>query len=294
LRGAHRTRNRIPHGRRAQSLGALEHSVSRLPQAPASPARPPRSPASFPLGSFGDCGRWPFELPHCNVRFARASFHRACRAHRLLLGLEISSWRAQRRTRRRVAQYYPNSAHALHFENMKALADVSALSPAPTSTEFIQRGRHVRPDSTLNCAKPYSSASSRPLLTRKTWPSGWRRCISRTLHGSSVGGMVTSNPAAMQTLCTASTSSTHTAIRSPWSAASSPSCVNVVVLEPLPRPPCAPWQRKMHTSPEPTAPKVGGVPQSHSFFQPHFSNHTNVPAISEMLRIGVIPLAFMC
>src|SRR5215471_2978318 len=139
--GAHRTRNRIPHGRRAQSLGALERSVSRLPQAPASPARPARSPASFPVGSFGDCGRWPFELPLCNVRFARASFHRACCAHRLLFGLEISSWRAQRRTRRRVAQYYPNSAHALHFENMKALADVSAMSPAPTSTEFIQRGK---------------------------------------------------------------------------------------------------------------------------------------------------------
>ena len=28
------------------------------------------------------------------------------------------------------------------------------------------------------------------LLTRNTWPSGWRKCISRTFHGMSVGGKV--------------------------------------------------------------------------------------------------------
>src|ERR1700735_1241381 len=43
--------------------------------------------------------------------------------------------------------------------------------------------------------------------------------------------------------------------------------------------------------PDPTAPNVGGVPQSHSFFHPHFSNHATVPAISETFRIGVNPLA---
>src|SRR5262249_2471299 len=104
---------------------------------------------------------------------------------------------------------------------------------------------------------------------------------------------VISRPVAMQTLCTWSTSSTHTDIHTPLSMASSISPENVVVLAPLPRPPCAPWQRKMQTSPEPTAPKVGGAPQSQSFFQPHFSNQANVAAMSETLRIGVTPLASM-
>src|SRR5581483_6818124 len=43
--------------------------------------------------------------------------------------------------------------------------------------------------------------------------------------------------------------------------------------------------------PDPTAPKVGGVPQSHNFFHPHFSNHATVLAISETFKIGVKPLA---
>jgi hypothetical protein len=50
----------------------------------------------------------------------------------------------------------------------------------------------------------------------------------------------------------------------------------------------------MHTSlPDPTAPKVGGVPQSHNFFHPHFSNHATVLAMSETFRIGVKALASM-
>src|SRR5271166_769295 len=65
---------------------------------------------------------------------------------------------------------------------------------------------------------------SNPLLTRKTWPSGWRRCISRTFHGISVGGNVISNPAAMQCLCISSRSSTQTDIQTPLSPSSSPSC----------------------------------------------------------------------
>jgi hypothetical protein len=43
--------------------------------------------------------------------------------------------------------------------------------------------------------------------------------------------------------------------------------------------------------PDPTAPNVGGVPQSHNFFHPHFSNHANVPAMSDTSNIGVHPLA---
>jgi len=64
---------------------------------------------------------------------------------------------------------------------------------------------------------------SNPRPTRNTWPSGWRRCISRTFHGISVGGNVTSNPTATQCLCISSTSSTQTDIQTPLSPSSSPS-----------------------------------------------------------------------
>src|SRR6266568_3789452 len=52
-------------------------------------------------------------------------------------------------------------------------------------------------------------------------PSGWRRCISRTFQGMSVGGKVTSSPTATHCLWTSSTSSTHTDIQEPLSACSS-------------------------------------------------------------------------
>jgi hypothetical protein len=44
---------------------------------------------------------------------------------------------------------------------------------------------------------------------------------------------------------------------------------------------------------DPTAPNVGGVPQSHNFFHPHFSNHANVSGISDTFNIGVKPFASM-
>ena len=56
---------------------------------------------------------------------------------------------------------------------------------------------------------------SNPRPTRNTWPSGWRRCISRTFHGISVSGNVISSPAATQCLCISSTSSTQTDIQTP-------------------------------------------------------------------------------
>jgi len=43
------------------------------------------------------------------------------------------------------------------------------------------------------------------------------------------------------------------------------------------------------SSPDPTAPNVGGVPQSHNFFHPHFSNHATVLAMSDTFNIGVRP-----
>src|SRR6266851_1240532 len=132
-----------------------------------------------------------------------------------------------------------------------------------------------------------------PLLTRNTCPSGCRRCISRTFHGMSAGGKVISRPAATHCLWTASTSSTQTDIQAPLSAVWSPSCPNVEAFAPLPRPPWPPWQRKISHWPDPTAPKVGGVPQSQHFLQPHFSNQAKLAEISETFSIGVTPFASM-
>src|SRR2546425_861245 len=109
----------------------------------------------------------------------------------------------------------------------------------------------------------------------------------------SVGAKVTSNPAPTQFLWTSSTSSTHTDIHEPLSLVSSPSGPNVAAFAPLPRPPWPPWQRKISHSPDPTAPKVGGVPQSQHFLQPHFSNQAKLAAMSETFSIGVTPFASM-
>jgi hypothetical protein len=97
----------------------------------------------------------------------------------------------------------------------------------------------------------------------------------------SAGGKVISNPAATHCLWISSTSSsTNTDIQTPLSASSSPSGPNVDAFAPLPRPPWPPWQRNISHSSDPIAPKVGGVPQSQSFLQPHFSNHSK---LAEML-----------
>src|SRR5713101_5723583 len=142
--------------------------------------------------------------------------------------------------------------------------------------------------------RPHSCAThSMPLLTRNTCPSGCRRCISRTFHGMSAGGKVTSRPAATHCLWTASTSSTQTDIQAPLSAVWSPSGPNVEAFAPLPRPPWPPWQRKISHWPDPTAPKVGGVPQSQHFLQPHFSNQAKLAAMLETFSIGVTPFATM-
>src|SRR5882724_385971 len=85
---------------------------------------------------------------------------------------------------------------------------------------------------------------------------------------------------------TASTSSTQIDILKPPSCDSSSPMPNVAVLEPLPRPPCPSWQRKISQSPEQTPPNVGGSPQSHPFFQPSFSNHAKLSRILDTSRIG--------
>ena len=109
----------------------------------------------------------------------------------------------------------------------------------------------------------------------------------------SVGGKVTSTWAATHCLWTSSTSSTHTDIHTPLSAVSSPPGPNVELFVPLPRLPWPPWQRKISHSPDPTDPKVGGVPQSQHFFQPHLSNHRKLRAMSDTFKIGVMCFASM-
>jgi len=64
-------------------------------------------------------------------------------------------------------------------------------------------------------------------------------------------------------------------------------------VRPLPRPPWPRTQRKISHSPDPPAPKVGGVPQSQHFLQPHFSNHAKLAEMSDTFSIGVTCFAFM-
>jgi hypothetical protein len=67
----------------------------------------------------------------------------------------------------------------------------------------------------------------------------------------------------------------------------------VIFTPPLPRPPWAPWHKKISHSPEQTPPKVGGSPHSQPFFQPSFSNQPKLSAMSDTFKIGVSLLASM-
>src|SRR5262245_7840461 len=96
-----------------------------------------------------------------------------------------------------------------------------------------------------------------------------------------VGGQVISMPCSRQRLCTASTSSTHIDIQTPFSSASLEFGPNVIGNPVLPRPPCPPSQRKISELSQQTPPNVGGLPQSHPFCQPSFSNHSKLLRMSE-------------
>jgi hypothetical protein len=85
----------------------------------------------------------------------------------------------------------------------------------------------------------------------------------------------------------------HTDIQTPLSAVWSPSGPNVEAFAPLPRPPWRPAQRKISHSPDPTDPKVGGVPQSQHFLQPHFPNQAKLAEMSETFSMGVTCFAFI-
>jgi hypothetical protein len=61
----------------------------------------------------------------------------------------------------------------------------------------------------------------------------------------------------------------------------------------LAAPSLGPWQRKISDSSAATAPKIGGVPQSQHFFQPHFLNQAKLAAMSDTFKIGVMHLTSM-
>src|SRR6185295_2528256 len=109
----------------------------------------------------------------------------------------------------------------------------------------------------------------------------------------SVGGQATSRPCSRHCRWMASTSSTQIDIQTPLSAVSSPPGPKVILTPPLPRPPWAPWHRKISHAPEQTAPKVGGSPHSQPFFHPSFSNQRKLSAMFETFKIGVNPWASM-
>jgi hypothetical protein len=108
----------------------------------------------------------------------------------------------------------------------------------------------------------------------------------------SVGGNVTSSPAATHSLCISS--------RRPPRPASRPPCrpLRLRLAETWwcsrrGRGLLAPPRKERCKFPCPIQPRqnVGGVPQSHNFFHPHFSNQANVLARSDTFNIGVRPLA---
>lgn len=60
----------------------------------------------------------------------------------------------------------------------------------------IEKWKEYLKNKTLFVSADQSSPVAR--LMRKTWPSGWRTCISRTFHSISVRGNVTSRPCSRQ------------------------------------------------------------------------------------------------
>src|SRR5262245_61968781 len=108
-----------------------------------------------------------------------------------------------------------------------------------------------------------------------------------------VGGQVISMPRSTQRLCTASTSSTHIDIQTPFSSASFELGLNCIGKPVLPRPPCPPSQRKISDLSQQTPPNVGGLPQSQPFCQPSFSNHSKLCLMLETFKIGVRRSTFM-
>src|SRR5688572_5021598 len=90
-----------------------------------------------------------------------------------------------------------------------------------------------------------------------------------------------------------STSPTHIDIQTPLSPVSLPSSPKVILFEPLPRPPCASWHKKIWHSPEQIPPNVGSSPQAQLNSQPSFSNQATLSLKSETFNIGVSAFAFI-
>ena len=60
---------------------------------------------------------------------------------------------------------------------------------------------------------------------------------------------------------------------------------------PCPASPALLGREKSRIPPTPPTPNVGGVPQSQHFFQPHFSNHAKLSAMSDTFKMGVMSFA---
>src|SRR5204863_6855277 len=105
--------------------------------------------------------------------------------------------------------------------------------------------------------------------------------------GLSLGGIVTVAPCSRASRYAASTAagdSSHQLIQTP-PLSSSPSNWGIGP----PRDPWQFWQRKISDLPLPTAPKLGGSPQSQIFSQPSFVNHAKLSSMFETFSIGVRP-----
>src|SRR5689334_2725593 len=72
-----------------------------------------------------------------------------------------------------------------------------------------------------------------------------------------------------------------------------PCSPNVILLSPRPRPPWPPSHKNISQWPDPTAPNVGGSPQSQTFCHPSFSSQAKLSTRSETLRMGFSLFAFI-
>jgi len=92
----------------------------------------------------------------------------------------------------------PSGPAGLVREEAASYGVRSEPRPLPVRHQHAEVEGHVAPQEQPSALHGTWSASSIPRLILKTWPSGWRTCISRTPHGSSVGGQVTSRPSSRQ------------------------------------------------------------------------------------------------
>ena len=178
---------------------------------------------------------------------------------------------------------------------------VSGPCRAGRATPGSRRARHRRGDrATMSVPQRMWSIagaarySSSPLLIRKTWPSGWRTCISRTFQGSSVAGRCTSMPD-FQAMPVDRVDVIHPDRHPDAFVARSLAVVQSRGGDRTsPRPPWPSWQRKISHLPEQTAPKRRRVcPSPSPSSSPASRTRRSSPGCRRRSRIGVSALAIM-